>query len=95
MGTGVILAKTGASIGTLTAGTVAGSMLGSTIGQYFDNQGSLMREDPINAPVYPVTYVMFRPTLTIECFKPGQVGVPPAMGLSLRRLKNQIGTYNG
>ncbi len=73
MGVGMALVENGAPMLSVTGGVIGGSMLGSAIGQQFDNNSPFMKENPLTAPVRRPFYQTLRPTLHYQCFKTGKV----------------------
>lgn len=71
MGAGYLLVES--SLMTTAGGVIAGSMIGSEFGQYFDNYGPLMTENPFTSPVHRYYYRMVRPTLEVDCFRSGRI----------------------
>lgn len=73
MGTGLALVDRGSSMASVTAGVIGGSMLGSVIGQHFDDNSPFMRENPLTSPVRRPFYQVLRPNLYYQCYKTGRI----------------------
>ena len=73
MGVGMTLVEKTSPMLSVAGGVIGGSMLGSNIGQQFDNQSPFMKEDPLTAPVRRPFYQVLRPTLHYQCYKTGKI----------------------
>lgn len=76
VGAGAILLHAGASITGLGAGVIAGSIIGSMVGQEYDTQRLLRLQRPVGTPIALYAYKTYRPIITLQCFGPGQIILP-------------------
>lgn len=76
VGTGLLIVGTHGGLIEIGAGAIGGSLLGSVIGQEFDNYSALMMEDPVNTPVKLYYYETIRPPFIAERYRPAKIILP-------------------